>query len=167
MIACIEPRSTCPDLIGKIPGRSAPQIPALSEGVAQHARRPLAPFLGLAPTCPEETRGISHSPSLLLLPTDHCPLIIEARHQSWSGDPDRLGTAHHSFKSFRCNTYAPPRKCCEQKTYAPTKSQLSIVDATLTKNRGEGSRLWLTRNPKRDSCHEVYPESSDLWMLAY
>src|SRR5260370_14305527 len=107
MIACTEPRSactacpeirreppsTCPDLIGKIPGRSAPQIPALSEGVAQHARRPLAPFLGLAPTCPAQTRGISHSPSLLLLPTDHCPLIIEAQHQPWRRHPDLLPTA--------------------------------------------------------------------------
>jgi len=29
---------------------------------------------------------------------------------------------HHSFKSFICNTYASPRKCCKQKTYGPAKS---------------------------------------------
>ncbi len=64
---------------------------------ARHPRRPLASFLGLAP--------VSHSPLPLHLPTDHCPLI----------------TAHHSFKPFRCNTYAPPRKCCKQKTYTLAK----------------------------------------------
>jgi hypothetical protein len=40
------------------------------------------------------------------------------------------------LKSFSCNTYAAPRKCCKQKTYGSAKSQLSPVDATLTKNRG-------------------------------
>ena len=25
------------------------------------------------------------------------------------------------FKSFSCNTYSPPRKCCKQKTYVPAK----------------------------------------------
>src|SRR5258707_2859677 len=74
-----ELRSTRPDLIGKIPARSGPQIPALSESVPQHPRRRLAPILGLAPTCPEAARGTSHSPSPSLLPTEHCPLIIEAR----------------------------------------------------------------------------------------
>ncbi len=79
---------------------------------AHYPRRPLAPFLGLAPTCPEETRGISHSPSPTLLPTD-CPLTCH----------DRVGaTAHHSLKSFRCNTYGSPRKCCKQKTYGEAKS---------------------------------------------
>src|SRR6266567_2560188 len=38
-------------------------------------------------------------------PTDHCPL-----------------TAHSCFKSFSCNTYGPPRKCCKQKTYTLAKS---------------------------------------------
>jgi hypothetical protein len=35
-----------------------------------------------------------------------------------SGDPDRVGTFR---KSFTCNIYEPPRKCCIQETYAPTK----------------------------------------------
>src|SRR6266851_10003998 len=26
-------------------------------------------------------------------------------------------TAHYSVKSFSCNTYGSPRKCCKQKTY--------------------------------------------------
>src|SRR6266446_1617902 len=100
-----EPRSTSPGLIRKIPARSGSQIPSLSESIAQHPRRPLAPFLGLAPTCPKETRRICHSPSPLLLPTDHRPLT----------------TTHYSLKSFRYNTYASPRKCCKQKTYAVAK----------------------------------------------
>ena len=34
---------------------------------------------------------------------------------------DPIGvTAHHCFKSFSCNTYGSPRKCCKQKTYGRT-----------------------------------------------
>src|SRR6266852_6863437 len=46
--------------------------------------------------------------------------------RSYREDPDPVGTlpgpAHSCFKSFRCNTYRPPRKCCKQKTYASAKS---------------------------------------------
>src|SRR6266849_9399711 len=73
---------------------------------AQHPRRPLSSFVGMPPTRPEQTRGISHSPSPLLLPADHCP----------------LPTVHYCSKSFSCNTYETPRKCCKQKTYASAKS---------------------------------------------
>jgi hypothetical protein len=30
-------------------------------------------------------------------------------------------TPYHSLKSFSCNTYEPPRKCCKQKTYDQPK----------------------------------------------
>ena len=69
-----------------------------------HSRRSPNSFLGLT-TCPEQTRGISHSLSPLLFPTDHRPLT----------------TARYCFKSFSCNTYGSPRKCCKQKTYSKTK----------------------------------------------
>ncbi len=46
--------------------------------------------------------------------------------RSYREDPDPVGTlpgpAHSCFKSFRCNIYRPPRKCCKQKTYASAKS---------------------------------------------
>src|SRR6266481_3637173 len=90
MVACTEPRS---------------KIPTLSESVAQHPRLPLASFLGLAPTCTEQTGGTSHSPIPVLLPTDDCPLV----------------SAHYWVKSFRCNTYGSPRKCCKQTTYGFAK----------------------------------------------
>jgi|SRR5713226_4376885 len=45
----------------------------------------------------------STSPVFLL--TDHSPLI----------------TAHYCFKSFSCNTYGSPCKCCKQKTYGQAK----------------------------------------------
>jgi len=90
MVACTEPRS---------------KIPTLSEGVAQHPRRPLASFLGLARTYIEQTRGISHSPSPLLLTTGDCPPASD----------------YYWIKSFRCNTYGSPRKRCKQKTYGLTK----------------------------------------------
>src|SRR5882762_7409764 len=32
-----------------------------------------------------------------------------------------LPAAHYCFKSFTCNTYGPPRKCCKQKTYGLVK----------------------------------------------
>ncbi len=35
-----------------------------------------------------------------------------------SSCPDSVGvTVHYCFKSFSCNTYGSPRKCCKQKTY--------------------------------------------------
>ena len=81
-------------------------LPRAARGPRQ-ARKPcrlLASFPVLIP--------ISHSSSPILLPTDRCPLTC----------PDRLGaTAHSCFKSFRCNTYRPPRKCCKQKTYGHAK----------------------------------------------
>ncbi len=83
----------------------------------------------------------------ILLPNDHRPLI----------------TAHSCFKSFSCNTYGSLRKCCKQKTYGQAKS----FRCNTYKKQGEGSRLWLTRSPKRDSCHEAYPESSSFWTPAY
>jgi hypothetical protein len=58
------------------------------------------------------------SVSPVILSTDHCPPTIEA----WSGDPDLVGTAHYFSKSFSCNTYGSPRKCCKQKTYGQAKS---------------------------------------------
>src|SRR6266852_6203319 len=41
----------------------------------------------------------------ILFLTDHCP----------------LNTAYSRSKSFRCNTYGSPRKCCKQKTYGQAK----------------------------------------------
>ncbi len=50
---------------------------------------------------------------LIFLLTDHCPLTC----------PDPIGvTAHYRFKSFSCNTYGSPRKCCKQKTYGMANS---------------------------------------------
>jgi hypothetical protein len=122
-----EPRSTCPHLIGKIPARSAPTIPAPSESVAQLPRRPLAPFLGLAPTCPEETRGIPHSPSPLLLLTNHCPLTC----------PDMVATLSGSLPTIPLNPLDATLMCLPasvaNKRLTP---QLNHLDATLTKNRG-------------------------------
>jgi len=45
-------------------------------------------------------------------PTDHCPVTFP--------DPVEV-SAHHCLKSFNCNTYGSPRKCCKQKTYGQAK----------------------------------------------
>src|SRR6266852_1521051 len=43
-------------------------------------------------------------------------------------------------KSFICNTYAPPRKCCKQKTYGRAKS----FSCNTYKKEGGSKVLWLT-----------------------
>jgi len=52
------------------------------------------------------------SVSPVFLPTDHCPPTCR--------DPVGV-TAHYCFKSFSCNTYESPRKCCKQETYVQAK----------------------------------------------
>jgi len=46
------------------------------------------------------------------------------------------GSTHHCFKSFSCNTYRSPRRCCKQKTYVPAK----FFRCNLQKTGGGGSR---------------------------
>ncbi len=68
-----------------------------------------------------------------LLPTKHYSLTY----------PDPVGvSAHYCFKSFSCNTYESPPKCCKQKTYGQAKP----FRCNTYKKRGKGGRLWLTRN---------------------
>src|SRR6266478_155028 len=121
---------------------------------ATHPRRSLDSFPNLArlphpqllPPAPDIWGSAVEGYPILLL-TDHCPRI----------------TAYSRSKSFSCNTYGSPRKCCKQKTYGQAKP----FRCNTYKKRGEGFRLWLTRNPKRDSCQEAYPESSEFWTPAY
>src|SRR6266852_2571777 len=49
---------------------------------------------------------------------NHFRLNVEAPRYSPSGDPDPVGA---TVKSFSCNTYGSPRKCCKQKTYDMAK----------------------------------------------
>src|SRR6267378_3720993 len=72
------------------------KIPTLSERVASHPR-PFTPSL-------EGLVSLQFT-FLVFLLTGHCPQI----------------TAHYCFKSFSCNTYGSPRKCCKQKTYGLAK----------------------------------------------
>jgi len=75
---------------------------------------PSTPSVPLHGACPDPIGVLSSISSLIrvLLFTDHSPLTCP--------DPVEV-TVHHSFKSFSCNTYGPPRKCCKQKTYSMTK----------------------------------------------
>src|SRR6267378_5668068 len=61
---------------------------------------------------------------LTSLPHDHLPALAPS------------GSTHHCFKSFSCNTYRSPRKCCKQKTYVPAK----FFRCNLQKTGGGGSR---------------------------
>jgi hypothetical protein len=108
--------------------------------------RPLDPSPNLPPAlCSQPSDVATFRLSHLVpsySPTDYCPLTIEASHQLWSGNPDRVGTAHSHFKSFSCNTYGSPRRCCKQKTYGLVKP----FRCNTYKKQGEGVRLWSTRN---------------------
>jgi len=88
--------------------------------IASHPRPPRFPPIRLPASLQFE--------SLVFLPTEHRPLNIGDPTQTWCGDPacpdpvgDPVGTAPSSFKSFSCNTYGSPRKCCKQKTYSMAK----------------------------------------------
>src|SRR6267378_7422917 len=74
MVACAEPRS---------------KIPTLSEGVAQHPRRPLASFLGLASFKPD----ISLNP----LPAD-CPPIFHLPY-TLPSSVSRKPFIYHSYEN--------------------------------------------------------------------
>src|SRR5260370_25530353 len=127
MVACAEPRS---------------KIPTLSEGVAQHPRRPLVSFLGLARTYIEQTRGISHSPSPLLLTTDDCPPVSD----------------YYWIKSFRCNTYRSPRKCCKQKTYCLAKP----FRCNTYKKHGAGVSVMVNQISDEEICPEEHRDEGPL-----
>ena len=71
----------------------------------------------------------SYSPSPIFLPTDHCPLTCPelaavTAHYPRKTFPYLVTSLPPYFrfsKSFSCNTYRSPRKCCKQKTYAAAK----------------------------------------------
>src|SRR5713226_7227699 len=72
------------------------------------------------PRLPRHCRGASRGPSSLL---------------SLSGSPRiTLVGILLSHNPLRCNTYAPPRKCCKQKTYGPAKP----FRCNTYKKQGEG-----------------------------
>ena len=52
--------------------------------------------------------------------TGYCQLITNP--PSTNAPQHCRGHCHSCLKSFRCNTYVSPRKCCKQKTYGLTKS---------------------------------------------
>ena len=62
-------------------------------------------FAGCASRIPDAFSGPTSVPTLFSRRTDHC-------------SPP---APRYCLKSFRCNTYGPPRKCCKQKTYALAK----------------------------------------------
>src|SRR5713226_10783704 len=72
------------------------------------------------PRLPRHCRGASRGPSSLL---------------SLSGSPRiTLVGILLSHNPLRCNTYAPPRKCCKQTTYGPPKP----FRCNTYKKQGEG-----------------------------
>jgi hypothetical protein len=92
--------------------------------------RSAAPVLPSAFTLVNAARPIPVGALIpVLLFTDYCPLAIEAPVQSCSGNPRRVRTAHHSFKSFSCNTYITPASVANKRLTL----RVNPLDATLTK----------------------------------
>ncbi len=85
------------------------------------------------------------------LPTKHYSLTY----------PDPVGvSAHYCFKSFSCNTYGSPRKCCKQKTYGLAKP---FRCNTYKKQGGGGSReriILLTAQLSIVDCQPLLLRSS-------
>jgi hypothetical protein len=104
--------------------------------IASDPRRSPTSSLGLTPApyppAPKSFRLISF--------TDPHPLsFLESyRFKNMAGG-EYSGLACDPYpKFFRRNTYRIPRKCCKQRAYGLSESQLSLVDATLTRNTGVG-----------------------------
>ena len=75
-------------------------------------------------------RSARFTPAFPAMPVRH--VVLTNRFKSCTSVPAFLrngacvpcneSTPRYCFKSFSCNTYESPRKCCKQKTYGPTKS---------------------------------------------
>jgi len=158
-----------------VAGTVYPELRGEPRRVAQHPRPLLASFPGLTPTRPERDRRIACPLLVLPAPTlsgspdrpvpilsgrfwpgrkessippsaDHCPLTC----------PDHVGvTAPSRSKSFRCNTYESPRKCCKQKTYSLPES----FRCNLQKTRGRGLRFSGVPTFGRFNLFSTYPLS--------
>src|SRR6266849_139205 len=103
---------------------------------ATHPRRSLDSFPKLArlphpqllPPAPDIWGSAVEGYPILLL-TDHCPRI----------------TAYSRSKSFSCNTYGSPRKCCKQKTYGQAKP----FRCNTYKKRGGGVPIMVNQESKK------------------
>jgi len=54
----------------------------------------------------------------------------------------------YCFKSFSCNTYWPPRKCCKQKTYGLAKP----FRCNTYKNTGVGLSVMVNQESNKNHC---------------
>src|SRR5712664_1285375 len=61
-------------------------------------------------------------------------------------------TTHYCFKSFSCNTYEPPRKCCKQKTYGPAKP----FRCNTYKKHGVGVPVMINQISVQEICPEEH-----------
>src|SRR5260370_23101578 len=159
-----EPRLTCPDLIGKIQAHSAPKIPTLSESITQHPHRPLAPFLGLTPL------SYPRSPKSFPLNSfaDPHPLNLYATIFCKNGGGGGGALDVPAFQLSDVRTFSIPLSPLTATLMDPPqvlqtkdlRHRLSLLDATLTKNRGWG--------PGRSTFRpSTFKRSDDLLALHY
>src|SRR5438309_5060725 len=89
---------------------------------------------------PRPCRGVAVYPEAPRRASD-CSILFHFPNSQFSTFNVQPSPFAASSKFFICNTYAPPRKCCKQKTYTnSTPFRCNIY----TKNRGRG-RLMLNR----------------------
>ena len=58
--------------------------------------------------------------------------------------------AHYCLKSFSCNTYRSPRKCCKQKTYSSAKP----FRCNIYKKHGVGGQVMVNQTTDKGVCPE-------------
>src|SRR5438552_16582527 len=110
VFACIESRPAYSHLVGEIPTRSG------------HPRRFVSPLPRdlCGRRLPRPCRGVEVYPEPPRRASDGSILFHFPNSQlsTFNVQPPPFPI---SRKSFICNIYAPPRKCCKQKTYAQPK----------------------------------------------
>src|SRR5712664_3724575 len=136
-------RSAVSPCRAEIPTPSGPKVPTRSEIVESDPRRYnlLTPSFEGCLDQPVPILSGGFRPERAHFP----PIFFSCCYRRLSTDlPDPVSVSAHDFlKSFSCNTYASPPKCCKQKTYGAAKP----FRCNTYKNTGEGSRLWLSRFP--------------------
>src|SRR6266850_1210500 len=65
-----------------------------------------------------------------------CQVVLQTPSKSLGSHEVTFSPTVCSRKSFSCNTYGSPRKCCKQKTYGKTNS----FRCNTYKKQGEGGR---------------------------
>src|SRR6266852_5338903 len=116
----------------------------------------MASLIGTIPQCPANhappPRGPSNSFKPLRLRALFARRIFPSHSVTFS-------PTQRPRKSFSCNTYGSPRKCCKQKTYGRAKP----FRCNTYKKQGEGVLLLLTRSVNQKPSKRLVSRTTPPW----